>query len=99
VAVDDDHLAEDAIREVGPAGARYLQHEHTARHCREVFTPELMDLRVAAAWMHDPHTMPESATARASELIATAPNRCPLTEEQKTEIRRIAAAADARVAL
>jgi hypothetical protein len=43
--------------------------------------------------------MPESATARASELIATAPNRCPLTEEQKTEIRRIAAAADARVAL
>jgi trimethylamine--corrinoid protein Co-methyltransferase len=99
VVVDDEHLAEDVIREVGPTGGRYLEHEHTARHCREVFTPELMDLRVASAWLQDPRTMLENATAKARQLIAEAPNRCPLSDDQRREISRILAAADARVLL
>jgi len=95
VEVDTDRLAEEVICEVAPTGARFLEHEHTVRHCRdELFSPDLADRRVAAAWFHDTTSMLDRARAKASHLVATAPNRCPLDEPARREIRAILAAAD-----
>jgi len=89
ITVDDEHLAEDVIREVAPTGARYLEHMHTAKFCRK----ELWTM----AWIKNPETMLEKAVAKVKKLIAEAPNRCPLTESQRSEIHRILAEADAHV--
>ena len=98
IAVDDDHLAEDVIREVAPTGARYLEHEHSARFCRdEIWTPELSDRSLPMAWMNNPTSMLQNAAAKARKLIAEAPNRCPLSASQRSEIAEIVAEADAEV--
>ena len=95
VTVDADRLAEDVIAEVAPTGARFMEHEHTVRYMREeLFTPELADRRVAAAWIADPETMLDRARAKANHLIATAPNRCLLSESDRKAIREILNVAD-----
>lgn len=98
IAVDAEQLAEEVIAEVAPRGAYFLAHPHTAAHYRaELFASELMDRRAPMAWIGDPETMLDRARAKAIRLLETAPNRCPLSDEQKREIRRILAAADAEV--
>lgn len=95
VKVDAERLAEEVICEVAPTGARFLGHEHTVQHFREeLFTPALADRRVAGAWHRDPTSMLDRARAKAKHLVATAPNRCPLDEAARREIREILAAAD-----
>jgi len=95
VEVDEERLAEEVICEVSPTGARFLEHEHTLRHFREeLFLPELADRNVAAAWVDGPEAMLDNAVRKARRLIRQAPNRCPLSEDQKAEIRKILAAAD-----
>lgn len=93
--VDEEHLAEEVIRTVVPTGARFLEHEHTLRHCREeLFSPELRDRRVAGAWINDPVTMVDRARAKARRLVENAPNCCPLADADKKAIRAILGAAD-----
>ncbi len=60
----------------------------------ELFSPELADRRVAGAWFTDPTTMLDRARARASDLVATAPNRCPLDAAARSAIREILDDAD-----
>ncbi|MGD8238289.1 MAG: trimethylamine methyltransferase family protein [Armatimonadota bacterium] len=99
ITVDDERLAEEVICEVAPSGARFIETEHTARFFREeLWMPELLDRRLPMAWAADPVTMLDNATRWAKQLIETAPNRCPLSDEQKREIERIVAAADRDVA-
>ena len=93
--MDRDRLAEDVICEVSPSGARFLEHEHTLRYFKEeLFSPALADRRVAAAWPADPESMLDRARAKAKHLIETAPNRCPLSDADKNEIRKVVASAD-----
>ena len=95
VQVDADRLAEEVICEVAPTGARFLEHEHTVRYFREEsFTPELADRRVAGAWFDDPTSMLDRAVAKARRLVATAPNRCPLSDADRRAIGKIVADAD-----
>jgi trimethylamine--corrinoid protein Co-methyltransferase len=92
---DPERLAEEVIAEVAPRGAYFLEHPHTLRYYRdELWFPELMDRRVPAAWMRDPRTMLDHARDKALRLLATAPNRCPLTADQRRELEQIAAAAE-----
>lgn len=42
VPVNDETLALDAIREVGPGGGVFLDHDHTLRHFREHWQPGIM---------------------------------------------------------
>jgi len=95
VVVDAERLAEEVICEVAPTGARFLEHPHTVAHFREdAFSPELADRRVAGAWFDDPTTMLDRAVAKARRLVASAPNRCPLSAADQAAIRKILAAAD-----
>jgi len=99
IAVDDERIAEDLICRVAPTGAQFLATEHTARFNREeLWVPELMDRRVPMAWATDPTDMVTNARDKARRLLGEAPNRCPLSQEQRAEVARIVAAADARVA-
>jgi trimethylamine--corrinoid protein Co-methyltransferase len=95
IQVDDERLAEEVILEVAPRGAYYLEHDHTFRHYKdELFVSELMDRRAPMAWAANPATMLDNARAKAIRLLEAAPNLCPLTEEQRAEIKRIVATAD-----
>jgi len=90
MAVDEGRLAEGVIAEVAPRGAYFLNQDHTARYFREeLWLPELVDRRVPMAWAQDPRTMVDNARAKARRLAATAENQCPLSDEQRRQIRDI----------
>jgi len=57
IVVDDETLALDVIRAVGPGG-NFLAHKHTKKHMRELWVPRLFDRRPYNVWE-------ENATARA----------------------------------
>jgi len=93
--VDAETLAEELIKEVAPKGADFAATDHTLRHFRQVqWFPELMDRRLATAYMKDPLTMLERAKSKALHLRDKAPNLCPLDEEQKEELTKLLAVAD-----
>lgn len=97
ITVDAETLAEEVIAQVAPTGAYYLGHEHTALHFRsELWLTTLMDRRPAAAWRLNPSDMLETARNKARRMAAEAENQCPLSEEQKRQIRQIAAEAQAK---
>ena len=96
VEVDAERIGEEVICEVAPRGAYFLADPHTAKYFREeLWIPELMDRRVPMAWMEDPVTMLDNATAKAKQVMAEAENQCPLSDEQLRQIDEIVAAADA----
>jgi len=98
VEVDEERLAEEVIAQVAPQGARFLEQPHTAQFFRtELWTPELLDRRLATAWIRDPQTMVDRARAKALRLLAEAPNQCPLSGEQRRAIRAIVAEADREI--
>ncbi len=97
IAVDEERIAEEVIETVAPTGARFIDTDHTAGFFRdELWLPELLDRRVPMAWAEDPRTMLENATTKATQLLQTAPNKCPLTDAQKKQVREIVAEADAK---
>jgi trimethylamine--corrinoid protein Co-methyltransferase len=49
IVVDDETLALDAIRNVGPGG-NFLSQKHTLKHMREIFVPQYMDRRPYNVW-------------------------------------------------
>ena len=95
IRVDEETIAEELICEVAPRGAYFLNEEHTARHFREeLYLPELIDTQVPMAWIEDPVTMLDNARAKARRLIESAENKCPLSDEQRAQVREIVADAE-----
>ena len=97
IEVNDDTLALDAIKEVGPGGT-YLDHPHTARHFRrEFWFPKLTNREQYSRWQEaGSRDMRERANAIAREILATH-HPDPLTPEQERELDRMAQAAQQRV--
>jgi trimethylamine--corrinoid protein Co-methyltransferase len=90
IRVDAETIAEELICEVAPHGAYFLNEPHTAEHFREeLFLPELVDARVPMAWVDDPVTMLDNARKKALRLMDTAENRCPLSDDQRAQVREI----------
>jgi trimethylamine--corrinoid protein Co-methyltransferase len=90
VSADDDHLAEDVILQTVPSGARFMEHEHTARFFREEsWIHTLLDRRLPNAWIKDPKTMVDKAREEATRLMEEAPNCCPLSEPQRKDVEGI----------
>jgi len=54
IVVNDETLALDVIRSVGPGG-NFLNQKHTIRHMRDLFIPQFMDRRPYNVWeeIHD----------------------------------------------
>jgi len=70
IAVDDEALALEAIRRVGPGG-EYLTDPHTVRHMRELWQSRFFDRRPYGAWEEKRDRARDWARARAREILAT----------------------------
>lgn len=96
VRVDEETLALDVIKEVGPGG-NFLAHEHTARNLRrEIWFPKLMDRSRYEPW-HDAgaRTMGDRIRERVTDILATH-HVAPLPKKVDVGIDKIIAAADKR---
>ncbi len=89
IAIDDESIALDAIRAVGPGGD-FLTQPHTRRHMRELWQSRYLDRRPYSAWADDPDLVRRSARERARDILAThAPE--PLDAALDAELARIVA--------
>jgi len=93
VEVNEDTLALEVLREVGPGG-NFLGHDHTAKHLRKEFWfPKITNRETYPGWMAaGGKDMRQRANERAREILATHHPR-PLSPEKEAEVRRIAEAA------
>ena len=68
IVVNDDTLALDVIKAVGPAG-NFLTQKHTRQHMRELWQPRLMDRRPYSAWEAKRDGAREWARERAQDIL------------------------------
>lgn len=89
MAVDEETLAFDAVREVVESGGDFLSHEHTLEHYRELSTSEILSRTQRKTGPDGGLTrLVERAEARAGELLDQ--SRAPsLTGEQSRELDAI----------
>lgn len=87
IPVDDETLALDAIREVGPGG-NFLAHRHTKKHMRELWLPTLMDRRPYSVWEAKRDGAREWALEKARNILRNH-RPAPLDEALHAELRRI----------
>ncbi len=92
IATDDESLAIEAIRRVGPGGD-YLTDEHTRRHMRELWQPRLLDRRPISQWEADPGMARRAARERALGLLESHRPE-PLDPALDVELGRMLDAAD-----
>ncbi len=89
VPVDDETLALDAIRTVGPGG-NFLSQKHTKKHMRDLFLPQFMDRRPYNVWEEKKDGARDWALAKARQILAThQPD--PLDPQLSAEFQRIIA--------
>jgi trimethylamine--corrinoid protein Co-methyltransferase len=69
VEVNDETVALDAIRAVGPGGD-YLAEAHTRRHMRELWQPRFLDRRPHGTWLAADDRARDWARARARTILA-----------------------------
>ena len=90
IAVDDETIALDTIKQVG-IGGNYLGQRHTRRHMKEVWRPRLLDRTMWDAWIASGREGAyEKATALAEQLLAEH-TAVPLGAEARGVIERIIA--------
>jgi trimethylamine--corrinoid protein Co-methyltransferase len=71
VEIDDETLALDLIDEVGPDG-QFLQSEHTLKHFRERWYPDLFDRNNYEAWLKKGgKTLGQRAAERVETILAS----------------------------
>lgn len=87
IRVDDDTLALDAIRAVGPGG-NFLAQKHTRQHMRSLWLPRLMDRRPYEQWAEKKDGARENARQRAIELLKTHQPE-PLEPKLAEELKKI----------
>lgn len=69
ISLDDESLALDVIRDVGPAGF-FLGEQHTLKHFREMWEPNLLSWEDRSTWTEKgSKTMGQRARERAVQLI------------------------------
>jgi len=92
--VNDDTIAFEVLKELGPANSQYMVHEHTVRHLRKVYwRPKLTNRDKWEPWMdRGGKDMRARAREQALKILDTYWPQY-LSKEQVEEIRRIAQAA------
>ena len=89
ITVNDDTLALDVIRAVGPGG-NFLKQKHTRAHMRELWQPRLMDRRPYGQWEEKRDGARDWARAKAQDIL-TNHQPDPLDAKLVTELQRIIA--------
>jgi trimethylamine--corrinoid protein Co-methyltransferase len=70
ITVDDENLALDVIRAVGPGG-NFLTQKHTLKHMRELYVPKFMDRRTYNEWEARRDSAPDWAREKARQILQT----------------------------
>ena len=90
VRTDEETLALDVIRDVGPGGA-FVTHPHTLHHVRDVWYPDLLYRGGAKAWSGSEQlTFEQRVNAQTRELIECHQPE-PLPEDVAEDIQEIIA--------
>jgi trimethylamine--corrinoid protein Co-methyltransferase len=87
IAVNDETLALDAIRDVGPRGD-FLTHDHTLKHMRNLWLPTLMDRRPYGLWEEKGDSASDWALEKAKEIMKTHHPE-PLEPKLRAELEKI----------
>jgi trimethylamine--corrinoid protein Co-methyltransferase len=87
IPVNEETLALDAIKEVGPGGT-FLTHGHTKRHLRELWMNSCLDRRPISVWEQKKDGAPDWALARARSILETH-QPAPLEPALERELRLI----------
>jgi trimethylamine--corrinoid protein Co-methyltransferase len=97
IVVDDDTLALDVIKKVGPNGT-YLAEKHTRRHMGDIWRPTVWDRKPYDAWLAGgKQGALENAEERAREILRGHVSD-PLPAAAASELRRLVVAADLELA-
>jgi trimethylamine--corrinoid protein Co-methyltransferase len=89
IEVNEETLALDAIRAVGPGG-NFLAHKHTKKHMRELWLPTLFDRRPYSQWEEKRDGAREWARDKAQAILREHHPEA-LDEKLANELRRIIA--------
>ncbi len=87
-STDDEALAVDVIREVGPGG-HFLSQEHTLAHMREQSQPELIDRKSMEDWQQAGGTDIYRRAVEKTRNILQTHRPTPLPEDAAAEIQAI----------
>jgi trimethylamine--corrinoid protein Co-methyltransferase len=87
IEVNDETLALDVIRAVGPGG-HFLTQPHTRKHMREIFTPSYIDRRPYTVWEEKGDRAQDWARGHAQQILATHQPE-PLDPALSAELERI----------
>jgi trimethylamine--corrinoid protein Co-methyltransferase len=93
IPVDDETLALDTIRSVGPGG-NFLTQNHTRKHMRDIFLPQFMDRRPYNVWEEKQDGATDWALEKAREILASHQPE-PLDVQLSAELAKIIAALEA----
>ena len=93
IPVDEESVAFEAIREVGPGGT-YLTHDHTKRHMRELWLSSYLDRRPMSVWEKKKDGAPDWALDKARRILETH-RPAPLDPALDRELSRIIASVKA----
>ncbi|MCP4719234.1 MAG: hypothetical protein GY860_07230 [Desulfobacteraceae bacterium] len=88
IPVNDETLAIDPIKEIGPGGD-YLMHKHTFKHMRSQSKPELIDRRMRGSWEKAGATSVYDRAMEKVRYILENHTPEPLPQEVLTKIRSI----------
>jgi trimethylamine--corrinoid protein Co-methyltransferase len=92
ITVNDETLALDVIRTVGPGG-NFLKQKHTRQHMRELWQPRLMDRRPYGQWEDKRDGARDWARAKAQDILKNhRPD--PLDAKLIAELQRIIVAVE-----
>lgn len=89
IEVNEETLALDAIREVGPGGT-FFTHRHTMDHMGQMWLPSLMDRRPYSVWEEKRDGAREWALVKARKILSEEPLE-PLDPALKIEFQKIIA--------
>ena len=89
IVVDDETLALDAIRAVGPGG-NFLALKHTRKHMHDVWLPQFMDRRPYEVWEQKQDGARDWAREKARHILTTHQPE-PLDPKLSEELERIIA--------
>ncbi len=87
IEVNEETLALDVIREVGPGG-NFLTHEHTLKNMRKLWLPTLMDRRPYAEWEEKGDGARDWAREKVKNILATQKPK-PIDPKLEAELQRI----------
>jgi len=88
IEVNEENLAVDAIRKVGPGG-HFLSEKHTLKHIKELYIPELADRKRRGEW-HDAGSKDilQRAKEKAKRILETHKSE-PLDKDVQEELSKI----------